>query len=54
MATQPSGGIVIIKKKSCTGHIEVLDGENWTTDGVMYDTEQLYRVVVDGTDPVCT
>ena len=54
MATHPSGGIVIIKKKSCTGHIEVLDGELWNTDGVMYDTEQLYRIVVDGSNPACT
>lgn len=52
MATRPSGG-VIIKKKSCTGYLEVQDGENWNTDGVMYDMEQLYRVVVDGSDPVC-
>lgn len=52
MATHPSGGI-IIKKKSCTGHLEVLDGEVWNRDGVMYDTEQLYRVVVDGTNPAC-
>lgn len=52
MATRPSGG-VIIKKKSCTGHLEVLDGETWNTDGVMYDTEQLYRIVVDGSDSAC-
>jgi hypothetical protein len=53
MATHPSGGI-ILKKKSCTGHLEVQDGESWSTDGVMYDTEQLYRIVVDGSNPACT
>ena len=52
MATHPSGGI-FIRKKSCTGHLEVLDGETWSTNGVLYDTDQLYRVVVDGDTAAC-
>jgi hypothetical protein len=52
MGTLPSGG-VFIRKKSCTGHLEVLDGETWSTDGVLYDTDQLYRVVVDGDTAAC-
>jgi hypothetical protein len=52
MATLPSGSI-FTRKKSCTGHLEVLDGETWNTDGVLYNTDQLYRVVVDEETAAC-
>jgi hypothetical protein len=52
MGTLPSGG-VFIRKKSCTGHLEVFDGGAWSTNGVLYDTEQLYKIVVDGDSPAC-
>jgi hypothetical protein len=53
--TQPGGGTIITRKKTCTGYLEVWNGQTWTNNGdiILYDQPHTYRVVVRDTDPVC-